>query len=301
MFKLNSHSFYQTYFGHNINDLRHLYDNLKQQNKKSFIFLAGDSSLDNKYWLGSDSYKDAVNGYETTLEPAKMKPDIAYHLNNLLIKVNPMISAINCAVEESTLQQRCSKPSKFNPNAGLLPQDKFIRDNITEDDILIVSVGGNDIALKPSFKTIWNMSTLVYFNSKETIEKGPEYAYGLPYFTNMFHKDVENYINQLTSKAKPKKIMVCMIYYPDTHVTGSWADRTLGYLGYNKDSTKLKLAIQQIFKYGTSNVKIENCETIPFPMFVVLDGSNTEDYVERVEPSSKGGKKLAVSFLKNLL
>ena len=33
-------------------------------------------------------------------------------------------------------------------------QDKFIRDNITEDDVLVASVGGNDIALAPQLLTV---------------------------------------------------------------------------------------------------------------------------------------------------
>jgi hypothetical protein len=36
-------------------------------------------------------------------------------------------------------------------------QDAFIRDHITRDDVLIVSVGGNDIALSPTLRTAVNM------------------------------------------------------------------------------------------------------------------------------------------------
>lgn len=32
---------------------------------------------------------------------------------------------------------------------------------------------------------------------------------------------------------------------------------------------------------------------IPFPLFQVLDGKTTEDYLQRVEPSPSGGKKMA--------
>ena len=60
---------------------------------------------------------------------------------------------INCAVEESTVGARaCSR---------LLDQDTFIRDHITGDDMLVVSVGGNDIALKPNPCTIVHMLSLV--------------------------------------------------------------------------------------------------------------------------------------------
>lgn len=33
-------------------------------------------------------------------------------------------------------------------------------------------------------------------------------------------------------------------------------------------------------------------EVVPFPLFEVLDGKNTEDYLQRVEPSPSGGKKM---------
>ena len=34
-------------------------------------------------------------------------------------------------------------------------------------------------------------------------------------------------------------------------------------------------------------------EVVPFPLFKVLDGKNTDDYLQRVEPSPSGGKKMA--------
>merc|ERR1711954_121188 len=41
-----------------------------------------------------------------------------------------------------------------------MPQDEFILNNITENDTLVVSVGGNDIALKPIALTGINMVCL---------------------------------------------------------------------------------------------------------------------------------------------
>ena len=58
------------------------------------------------------------------------------------------------------------------------------------------------------------------------------------------------------------------------------------------------LIIRQIFKYATTQIKIPGCDVVPFPMFNVLDGTNTNDYVQRVEPSSDGGLKLANAFYK---
>lgn len=38
----------------------------------------------------------------------------------------------------------------------------FVRDNITEDDILVVDVGGNDVALHPTCGVIFNIILLLY-------------------------------------------------------------------------------------------------------------------------------------------
>ena len=51
-------------------------------------------------------------------------------------------------MEATTLNERCLK---------LRPQDEFIRDNIASNDTLIVSIGGNDIALYPTPCTIFSM------------------------------------------------------------------------------------------------------------------------------------------------
>jgi hypothetical protein len=63
---------------------------------------------------------------------------------------------------------------------------------------------------------------------------------------------VQKYIEALTSKTKPKKILVCMIYYPDENVTPSWAGPALGVLGYNTNPQKLQLMIRRAFVEATS-------------------------------------------------
>ena len=283
--KINSYYFYKSYHGHNIRDLKILYKGLKRLNPmKNFIYLAGDSSLDNKYWIDNE-YRIAINDYEKILEPTVMKPDICYHLNNLSNKYY----TINCAVEGSTINNR--------QETGLFCQEKFIRSNITKNDILIVSVGGNDIALSPSAKTIWNMILLVYFNSLDTLLNNCQNAWGFTHFVKMFKTDVKNYILKIIGQTRPKKILVCMIYFPYMKVNNSWADKTLGYLGYNTNPEKLQAAIKQIFHYATSKIKIRGSKVIPVPMFNILDGKTSSDYVQRVEPSTIGGEKLAKLFL----
>lgn len=56
------------------------------------------------------------------------------------------------SVEATQLNERCLR---------LKPQDAFLRDNITKDDVLIVSVGGNDIARCPTICTIAALAGLL--------------------------------------------------------------------------------------------------------------------------------------------
>ncbi|KAL3758648.1 hypothetical protein ACHAWU_005234 [Discostella pseudostelligera] len=88
-----------------------------------------------------------------------------------------------------------------------------------------------------------------------------------------------------------------MIYYPDTNNVPSWANAALGALGYNRNPAKLQLLIRKMFEEATSTIRIPGSEVIPVPLFVPLDGTNSEDYVARVEPSALGGKKMAEYLL----
>ena len=285
--KINSNDYYNNYYGHTKKHLSITYEKLRKNND-SIIFLSGDSSLDNKYWLkDKDKYK-SINGYENILYPPYMKPDISYHINDFLYNKYINIACINSAIEASTLEMRSEK---------LLDQDIFIKNNITSKDILIVSVGGNDIVLSPNAMTLINIASLMYMNTIETIKKGPSFAWGLKYFINMFKDRVEDYINKLIIINKPKKIIVCTIYYPDLKQIGGWADKPLTYMGYNTNPEKLQEIINQIFIHATSKIKIDGVEVIPFPMFKILDGYDTNDYVSRVEPSNQGGKKLAEALV----
>jgi hypothetical protein len=47
----------------------------------------------------------------------------------------------------------------------------------------------------------------------------------------MFKEQTVQYINQLISKRKPRRVVVCMIYFPDEADTGSWADLALSTMG----------------------------------------------------------------------
>ena len=130
-------SYYAPYHGH---DVRHLGIALRKLREKhdSVVFLAGDSSLDNKFWF--DEWSAARNGYEEVLRPQVMKKDVCYWMNDP--GAEPRRACLNAAVEATALDDRAF--------GALLPQDAFLRDHISSDDILVVSVGGNDVALAPT-------------------------------------------------------------------------------------------------------------------------------------------------------
>lgn len=301
MCKIPITTFYSQFQGHPIDNISKLHTSLKSQGCKEFIFLAGDSSLDNKHWLFKTNNKTrelsvlrskmnispAINGFQNIMDPPFMIKDISYWLNHLAEKkYGPnKINTIMTAVEASTLQDR---------ELDLLPQDKFIRDNITSNDTLIVSIGGNDVALRPSIQTMINLKLLTSCPNW-LIEN--YYAPGFSHFVNLFHNKIEAYVKQLCSIHKPKKIVICMIYYLDKQDGDSWADTLLHSLGYTENPEKLQLIIRTLYEYiSKKGYNIEGVDVTTLPLFKILDGNNTNDYIQRVEPSITGGKKIATSF-----
>jgi hypothetical protein len=140
---------------------------------------------------------------------------------------------------------------------------------------------------------------------------------GLGYFVDLFKNRVEAYVRRMVAKTKPKKIIVCMIYYLDEKGGGSWADGALSALmyvtthpmflhshlplRYNAYPEKLQLMIKKVFELATSKISIPGTEVVPFPLFEVLDGKNTDDYCQRVEPSPLGGEKMAKALMDAVL
>ncbi len=302
--QLSYEEFYAPFHGHEPEHLQRITDSFRSQSRP-IIFLAGDSSLDNKYW-----FKDAAgaeNGYENLLTPPKAKRDIAYWMNKIATERKSTYVCVNTSVEESTVGSRaCMR---------LNSQDRVIRNNIHPNDVLIVSVGGNDIALAPNACTVLNMLTLIKCVGKSAVDSSCAIAlpceecccgcgfscanacFGCPpqigYFVHLFKTRIEAYINNLTAIHRPKKVLVCMIYYPDETADGSWADATLAALGYDQYPWKLQLVIRRIFELATQQIRVPGSEVVPVPLFVALDGTNTRDYVQRVEPSGSGGQKMA--------
>jgi len=112
----------------------------KFREDRNFIFLAGDSSLDNKHWFINNPDKgNPLNGYEEIIE-GNMTKDVSYQINSSLNsdEILKKYICINTAVEATTLESR--------KNSLQHHSDIFIKDNIQPNDILIISVGGNDVA-----------------------------------------------------------------------------------------------------------------------------------------------------------
>lgn len=228
-------------------------------------------------------------------------------------------AVINCAVEESKVSSRdCG---------SLLPQDQFIRDHIRSDDILVVSVGGNDIALALSPCTIASMLSVICCTTASCIEacgcgcavpcsgdlcpcggacigcvsNACAFPPGLGYFIHLFEVRIRSYIMNMISRRKPKVVAVCMIYYPCEATGGSWADGVLGVLGYNSNPAKLQALIRKIFKLATSRIRIPGVRVVGVPLYEVLDGKCKGDYEQRVEPSASGGVKMGKFILDHVL
>lgn len=232
-----------------------------------------------QFWFNSTA--DAANGYEHILQPPRMKQDICYWMNMEAARQaggEARVACINTAIEATTLNDRAC--------CCLLSQDVFIRDHITEDDYLVVSVGGNDVALAPLACTVANMCALVWapLPSSCTTEHGfacpPNIGIagdlgcigcgvpncissslcacppGLGYMADLMGNRVENYVRSLCSRRKPKKVVVCMIYHLDERSTGSWADGALTCLCYDCNPGRLQGAIEAAFRVATSRIVI---------------------------------------------
>ncbi len=94
----------------------------------------------------------ACNGYEGVLSPPHSVKDVCYHINRACVDAGINYVCINAAVEESLVAER--------DGDRLLAHDIFVRDRLAFDDILIVSVGGNDVALRPNSDTQHSLAML---------------------------------------------------------------------------------------------------------------------------------------------
>jgi len=117
--KLHAGKFYAEYHGHRVEHLTRLRELLASTGPAGFIYLAGDSSLDNKHWFFngfrdkadqvqqvSSFVGEAVNGYEKALAPPLMVKDVAYWINKKCAERangGQRYCCINTSIEESTI------------------------------------------------------------------------------------------------------------------------------------------------------------------------------------------------------
>ncbi|KAK3114200.1 hypothetical protein LTR53_007700 [Teratosphaeriaceae sp. CCFEE 6253] len=285
---INPLPFYNQWAGHPLLDLATVHASIQASRLETpIVYLAGDSSLDNKAWVASSGPGGepvpvpVPHVYDLFLVPPKPKPDIAFWLNHFL---DSRATAVNTAVEASLLRHRDDR---------LLPHDYFIRDHIRAQDILIVSVGANDIALSPTLATMRHMFQLAWLTPLRSIERGT--ASSLTYFKHMFGAQTKSYISRIIEKQTPSAVIVCMIYYPLESSAGaqpSWADAQLKALGYDRYPGQLQAAIRKMYEQATAIIEIDGTIVVPCPLFEVMDGRSKEDYTARVEPSVQGGKKM---------
>merc|ERR1712087_635963 len=146
-------------------------------------------------------------------------------------------------------------------------------------------------ALKPSIKTAVSALAAMRMSSLERIESGN--ALGQGHFYKLFHTVTKRYIEKLVARTRPRRVIVCTLYFLDEAQTGSWADEVLGHLGYNDTPERGQAAIRHVFETASSTIRIDGVEVIAVPLFYALDGKTSSDYVSRVEPSVTGGEKMA--------
>ena len=217
---VDSRAYYSVYNGHDPEHLLTVHDELRRGGR-SAIFLAGDSSLDNKFWFSDTAA--ACNGYERVLRPPVQKQDVCYWLNREAARRGRSdLFCLNSAIEATSLNDRA---------CSLLAQDRFIREHITPDDTLVVSVGGNDLALEPLLATVLNIIPLLCFTPTACVRHGRAcppnthvdcgclgcgvpgcavslfgFPFGLAYFVDLFKNRVENYVRRLVGLRRPRKV-----------------------------------------------------------------------------------------------
>ena len=146
----------------------------------------------------------------------------------------------------------------------------------------MVSVGGNDIALAPTLPLVLSALAATYFFP----------ALGMRALARLFVDDMTAYVQMLVREGKPRLVVLCGLYFPDEAPQQSWASFTLGVLLYGTRPQRMQEVMRAVFEQMKS-VRVEGVKLVHVPLFEALDGKDTKDYVERVEPSELGGMKIA--------
>lgn len=155
--------------------------------------------------------------------------DVAWHCNDLLASSEDDSStfrpplALCCAVEESTSADR---------RTGLLEQDAAAAEAVCEGDAVVISLGGNDLALAP---TLWTLLCLAGLALCPTVllehvvaRRGSGWAPGLGHVTDLLALRPAR-LALTVAGSSGATVLVAILYPPGPRVEGapSWADATL--------------------------------------------------------------------------
>lgn len=267
---ISSADYYSEYYGHRYMHLDYL-TYVARLRALKIIWLVGDSTLDNKYWI--EEKCAASNIYSEILSPPISKMDVCTCIN---AKLPNGYVCINAAVEEATLSSKCT----------LNASDRLVTLHTKHDDICVVSIGGNDVALRPSMEMLAHLGAYLLQQNSTSLN----------YLVQYFKKGLTDYIVGLNIK----NVLICWMYYPDVHPTASWCSTTLNAMGYTSNPRNVQHLIQQIYTTAVATIQIEGVQVSTLPLYEILDGTDTTDYVQRVEPSASGGAKLAAGILQAL-
>ena len=221
-----------------------------------------------------------------------------------------------------------------------MAQDRFLRDHVTKNDVVVVSVGGNDIALKPALCTIVSMLLLMCCTTNNCLDNCTcgcafpcddyccgcgcgcfsnctAWPPGYGYFLHLFGTRIRTYVDNMTQKNRPKKMLIS--WWDSRGVMGGQCIRVVGiqsqstgeFVNYHRFISlptilanlimislpfflftaywqRLQILIRNVFRDAIRNIKIPGSEVIGIPLFAAMNGKNTREYSQRVEPSSLG-------------
>ena len=291
--RVNARAFYAPYHGHDVAHLDAVRRLLAAGGARRFIYLAGDSSLDNKFWLSAEPRVASAGGMERALSPpcSPVPPDVAAAISGrLAARLGPSWACVNAAVEESTLASR-------GAGRPLPAQDGWLARALSPGDVLVVSAGGNDVVLSPSAATVAALAALLLAATDAGLADGS--AWGMAHCVRLFRDDVEAYVARLCAHALPSLVVVLFPYFPHEARTGSWADAALGVMGYDCAPRRLQAVMRAVFARATRAVRAPGgVRVVPLALFDVLDAAPaSRDYVARVEPSARGGEKMADAII----
>ena len=92
-----------------------------------------------------------------------------------------------------------------------------------------------------------------------------------------------------------------MLYHLDeSDEAYSWAGLALRLLRYDSRPRLVQRLLGLIFEHGVQRVRIPGTLTVPVALSAALDGTDSRDYSQRVEPSVEGGRKMARLLVRRL-